>query len=322
MLTHDVPTRKFLPVLERQEPLIKDSTAVTTFKVCKRKYFYRFVLGRTAKESIYSSVFAFGSAVHKFNEIYSMTHDMEKALIAALPIYKPPKQNLPKFEHLTLTRFQETVRYMMKFFDEEKKQNYVKTIAVEQPFNFEFPDGNQGGGRFDAIIQYGGNSWVRDYKTTSKRIDYFRESLDPNDQATRYVYALSLAQGWTSTNSRIAAKASGVEFVAIQNLKPVEGKRKGTTPNLNPPKSEKILITRSNDQLVRFEQEQLMIHKTMDMYRQADIWPMEENNCSWCDYKQICRASTDDQRQYKLKTEFTYSPWDHQKVEQVTGEEG
>lgn len=312
MLIHDVPTRKFLPTLPRSEPLIKDHTAVKEFMTCKRKYFYRMVLGRTAKKTDLSSIFAWGSAVHKFAELYSVNYDLQEATAAAYPIFQKPVAGKPAWEHLDLDRFMLTLNALRVFFDDERKAGYVKTLATEAPFNLELPDGNQIGGRMDAIIKYGGQTWVRDYKTTTKPINYFIPRLDPNDQATRYVYGMSRMMGWDSVNQQSAAKAYGIEFFIIQNLRPTESEKKK-------PVIERKNITKSHEQLVMFEREQMFIHRMMDMCREADEWPMEPTNCQWCDYAQVCRAATDASRVDRLKTQFLHEPWDHQKVEQEPG---
>lgn len=309
MLLHDVPLQKYLPSLPRREPLIKDHSAVKEFMTCKRKYFYRMVLGRVAKKSNLDSIFAWGAAIHKFAEIYSYTWDFKAATAEAIKLYKTPNPDFPKWSHLDLVRFTRTIDLVSKLLDEERSKGFVKTLAVEQPVNFEFPDGMSGGGRFDAIIRMGSNTWIRDWKTTTKRIDYFRSSLDPNDQATRYIYALSLAQGWSSSSPKDSTKAAGVEFVIIQNLKPTK-----TAPNH--PKVEKVQISRSNQQLVQFEKEQLFIHKMMDTCRNEDMWPMEPTNCSFCDYQRVCRTGSDGSKEAILKAEYLFQPWDHQKVSQ------
>lgn len=312
MLVHDVPKRKFLPTLERAEPLIKDHTAVKEFMQCKRKYFYRMVAGRAARTTALESIFAWGSAVHKFAELYSMGSSIEEATTAASMIFRKPVLDKPAWEHLTFDRFIVTLGALAKFLDEEKENGFIKTESVEAPFNLELPDGSIIGGRMDALLAYsGGQQWIRDFKTTTKPIRWFVQSLDPNDQATRYVYARSRMMGWDSTSQRIATKANGIEFLIISNEAPIKSDPK------RGPKLERFPLTRSNDQLVEFERQQMFIHKMIDLCREADEWPMEiTTNCQWCDYVSVCRAPNENNMEQRLKSDFVYQPWDHQKVEQ------
>lgn len=311
MITHSVPKRKFLPTLERSEPLIKDHTAVKTFMECKRKYFLRMVASRTARTSALESIFAWGSAVHKFAEVYSISYDIESAGDAASQMFKKPVLDKPSWAHLDFQRFAQTLGEVAKFFDQEKESGFIKTESVETPFNLELPDGSVIGGRIDALLSYsGGQQWVRDLKTTTKNLHWFIQSLDPNDQATRYVYARSRMMGWDSTSQKISQKANGIEFLVISNEAPTKSNKKG-------PKIERFPLSRSNDQLVEFERQQMFIHKMIDLCREADEWPMEiTSNCQWCDYVSVCRAPNENNMEQRLKSDFNYRPWDHQKVEQ------
>lgn len=312
MLTHDIPKQTFLKSLVRAEPLIKDHTAVKTFMECPRKYFYRMVCGRQAKKPEMETIFGWGTAVHKFAEVYQLTQDKADAFMQAMALYKKPFPGT-KWDFLDEIRFAETIKALRTFIDNEVKEGYTKTLKVEQPFNFEMPDGLSIGGRWDSLIKQGSQARIRDWKTTTKQVQYFRESLDPNDQATRYIYAHSVSQGWNSTTKKGSALSSGVEFVIIQNMKPTKTQK-------NPPKIERFNVTRSAEQLVSFEQDQLVIHEQIKTCRDNDVWPMSPTNCGFCDYKHVCRAPTDGSREAKLRTEFAHSPWDHQTVDQKVSE--
>ena len=305
----DVPIKWFKGLL-RREPIIKDHTAVKQWKFCKRSYLYRMVLGLTPKKASMEGVFAWGNAVHKFAEEYTTHFNLTKACAAAFPIWKKPALDKPKWLHLTQPQLLLTLDKLRAFFDDEKARGYTKTVSVEQPFNIEMPDGEQIGGRTDAIITVGSQqTWVRDYKTTSKETRYFRTGFDPNDQTDRYAYALSKQKGWSSETQINSQKADGIQYFVIENKTP--GKTTKSTPKL-----ELIPITRSNDQLVMFEQQQIDIHAAMKLARDTDAYPMEQHNCAWCDYRNVCTSSTQGSMIYKLQSEFLFEPWDHQKVTQ------
>jgi len=269
------------------------------------------VASRTARTSALESIFAWGSAVHKFAEVYSISYDIESAGDAASQMFKKPVLDKPSWAHLDFQRFAQTLGEVAKFFDQEKESGFIKTESVETPFNLELPDGSVIGGRIDALLSYsGGQQWVRDLKTTTKNLHWFIQSLDPNDQATRYVYARSRMMGWDSTSQKISQKANGIEFLVISNEAPTKSNKKG-------PKIERFPLSRSNDQLVEFERQQMFIHKMIDLCREADEWPMEiTSNCQWCDYVSVCRAPNENNMEQRLKSDFNYRPWDHQKVEQ------
>lgn len=321
MLVRDVPKRKFLPTLERAEPIVYDHTAIKTFMKCPREYFYRIVCGRKQKKQELEVIYGWGNAIHKFAECHGKGMTLEKCREEAFMLYKIPPPG-SKWDHLDMKRFADTMKMLGTFLDNERAERVVTCENIEQPFNMDMPDGEQIGGRWDATIKFAGQSWVRDWKTTTKRNDWFADTLNPNDQATRYVYAYSRAMGWTTENRDRTRRCQGIEFVIIENQKPSKKSRENPGSDASPPKLVKHPISKSDDELITFEQEQLHYHKLIDTCRTQDVWPMSPTNCSWCDYKSVCRKATDSSREYALRTEFVHSVWDHTKVGQTTTEEG
>ena len=303
-----VPTRKFLPTLPRFEPLSLDHSVTKTLKECPRKYFYRYVLGRVSREEKNKLVFAFGNAIHAFFEEVYKTENFDLALGAALKKYKAPGPlDTKKAQNLySVKRLMMVCKECWEFFGREKKQGSISVIGIEQPFNVDLPDGTQTGGRFDQIIQTGGHSWIRDWKTTSTQVSYFAMGFNPNDQATRYIYALSRLAGWTSENPLPSRMAKGIYFTVIQNME--------TEKSL---KIETIVVTKSIEELIDWEKDQLLWYKTLSVYRELDHWPKSENNCSWCDYHAVCKVGSDSSREFMLKDKYDLKPWDHEQVTQA-----
>lgn len=308
-LIRPVPKRTFLPTLDRYEPLVLDHSATKAFKECPRKYFYRYVLGRKSKEERNALVFAWGNAAHKFMEVVydpRIGGNYDVALGQALKVYKVPGPDDTKKHHLLYSpaRFVKMTQLLWDFYTQEMRQN--RTIeAIEQPFSVDLPSGMQTGGRFDQIIRMGGKAWVRDWKTTSQQISFFAMGFNPNDQATRYVYALSRLAGWSAENPSPNLKAEGIIFVVIQNME--------SESSL---KIESLPITKNLFELSEWERDQELIYKTLTIYRDLDHWPKTENNCSWCDYRQVCAVGADSTREYMLKSNFDLAPWNYLTVEQ------
>lgn len=307
MIYRDVPTRKFLPTLERVEPVSLDHSVTKAFKECPRKYFYRYVLGRKARKERSKLVFSFGNTIHKFFEVVYTTGDFDQALLAALRIHSPPGPNDTKKDELIYsnTRVLDTIKICWEFYSREQKQGSITVSAIEQPFNIMLPDGTETGGRWDQVIRTGGGDWVRDWKTTSKQVGYFATGFDPNDQATRYVYGLSRLKGWSKENPDPTAMAKGIFFTVIQNMESKASLKIETIP-----------VTKNAQQLLAWEADQIFWYKFLSQCREADHWPMNENQCGWCDYRRVCQLGADSSKEYMLKNEFDLSPWDHNKVEQ------
>lgn len=295
-------SRKLLPTFDRYEPENKDSTAVKCFKECPRKYFYRMVLGRTKPEGEWASVFSWGSGLHKFLEVLYETGDSGAAMHAAIPFWKPPTK--PTFNFQTKERFIENLVRLTSFYNEEKSRGNIEVIGIEQSFNVRFIDGHAIGGRFDQIIKSNGRITIRDWKTTSKMIKYWKTGLDPNDQAIRYIYAMSVLHFGQDENGYPNKVIDGVTFVAIQNMKSVKGHIESTT------------IGKNLTQVKKWMDDQVHVHRMMDYCREHDAWPMHETNCGFCDYRIVCTQSSEGGMKHMLDTQFILSPWKHEEVDQ------
>lgn len=307
MLVREHHNRRFLPTLERREPLILDHSATKVFKECPRKYFYRIVLGRKKSDTSLTVIFSWGNAIHMFMEkLYLTNGDFKAAFASALSIYTPPPLD-SKWSHLTLDRLTLTCKLLYEFYQKEENSGMVEVKGVEQPFNLALPDGTQIGGRFDQLFTRNGRLLIRDWKTTTKQTSWFLPSLNPNDQATRYVYAASKLAGWSSENP-VKGKVDGIEFVVIENQSPTKSDPKHPKLSVN-------LISKSHHELITWEYEQMFIYKQMELCRNEDVWPMHENNCNWCDYRSACRQQTDGGIEWELKSNFIVDFWDHTREE-------
>jgi hypothetical protein len=297
-----VERRKFLPTLQRHEPSVKDSTAVKSFKACPRKYFYRFVLGRQKPEGEMASVFAWGTAVHKFLEVLYESGDVADAMTQGLKLYKAPTSK--KFDFQTKERFIAMCTKLYNMYKEENGKGLIKVEGIEQPFSMRFPDGNDVGGRYDQIVKWNERSWIRDWKTTSKQLNYWKKGIEPNDQATRYIYAASCFQYGQNEQGYPNKVIEGVIFTVIYNAKTVDNV------------IENVPSSRNMFQLKKWVDDQLMIHRQMDMCREADVWPQNEDNCSWCDFQIVCNSPSEGAMKDLLTTQYVLKPWHHEEVDQ------
>lgn len=301
--------KKLFPSLPRFEPKSYDHSAVKLAKECFRKYFYRIILGRVAPVSKYQVVFDFGSAYHKFREVLELEYqrlgdvDMACALAMSETLKMKLHKGEGKYEFYTKQRLVDSCLVAFDKFKLEKAQGRIKVIAVEQPINVQLPNGKFISGRADQIVEWNGQLWGRDWKTTAKMLQYFADTLDPNDQATRYVYMESkLHYGSEAVDN--GKHIRGIIFEVLQNTKTTK------------PKIENVLITKNHFQLKAWEQEELFYHNLIDNCTSADMWPMSESACSFCDYKKVCKAPSEASMENILKNEYLLSPWDHEKVQQ------
>lgn len=301
---------KVFPTLPRFLPTTYDHTAFKYFKECHRKFFYRIVLGRTAKMSKYQTIFDFGKIYHKFREVLELEHMAGKtneqafavAMLEAFKLDFTPGEG--KYEFYNRALIVETCKAGYEHWLNEKKLGIIKVLAVEQPINVELGNGIFISGRADQIISWRGKIWGRDFKTTSKMQQYFDATLDPNDQPTRYIFMESKLHFGDSAIEN-GKKVEGVIFEVVQNTKTTK------------PKIYNTPITKTTAQLQQWRKEQLFLHKLLDICIEEDIWAMHETNCTFCDYHKVCKQPSFASMENMLKNDFLLSPWDHEKVDQV-----
>ena len=316
MLTHTplpYEKRRLLPILERNEPVIQDHSATKLYKTCPYKYFLRIVLGRSPKKSGLDAVFSWGSGYHKYREVFEREFtehkDIDKAhkvaAIAAISIFKAWPAGVPgKWSHYTMANFLKMLAVGFTAVKAEKAAGNIHVVELpEQPFNLSLPDGTIIGGRYDQIIRWGGSLWVRDFKTTSKKKEYFTRGLNPNDQATRYIYALGKLSG---------ERINGVYYDIIHTFTEGKGQEKIAKTEIY------VFPTgRSAEQLKNWELDQMEYSKKLAYARENDVYEMNEEACAFCDYHQVCKLNSSYAQVNMLKTMYEHKPWNFEKVEQA-----
>lgn len=312
MDTHDHSHAKRFSNFLRYEPVIVDSTAIMTFKTCPRKYFYRIVLGFTPK--VIQPYFRFGSAYHKFREKLEEHYAAGRiagecfalAQAEALATFDkeggdPPKDD--KWAHLNKARLTASFMVAMKHWLNEKQQGVIKVLAWEQPFILVLPDGTKRAGRADQIIEWRGVMWGRDFKTTNKSLTPFYErGLEPNEQFMGYTWAENKLHGGDAAQGNMIVKGQVVELLVND---------KNKAPEISTFRTERLA-----HQVAEWERDHKFWTDCMAWCRENDAYPMNEKNCSFCEYHSVCKQPSDSAIMGQLKTAYVCKPWDCTKVNQ------
>lgn len=323
------PVRKFMPKFERHEPLILDSYAAKHAKMCKRKFFFAIVLARQPREK--KVYFTFGGAYHKFREYLELSYqgnneyydtpnkegDFVGALMKALKFWDkeqgmdPPLED--KFSFMTRARLMQSCTVGYDYWKEEKRKGKIEVLAVEQAFNVELTPKDEDGniistgeftsGRFDQIIRWNGQIWGRDFKTSSQDGMYYQRGLSPNDQFTRYTYAEAKLSG---------ERVQGQLVETLYNAKSTKaeeksGKTRGPTITQYP-------VARTSFELEDWEAGELALREELKLARTNDVWPKNEEHCTFCIFHSVCKMGSMAAQQSKLEYEFVVRPWDNTKV--------
>lgn len=287
------PNKSFMAKFDRVEPILQDSTGMKTFKECDRKYFYRIVLGFAPRKEQYQTNLDWGSVRHKFREVLEQTQSLSEAMKAAMAVKIEPDAQKKYLFMLDKRRLLEMLNLDFEKWEQEKAQGKIKVLYIEQPINVQLPDGTFSAGRIDQGVEWAGQIWDRDFKTSSKDITLFAKQKDPDDQATRYIYMLSKLHG---------KLIGGIIFDVIQNTDTIKSKPYNH------------LVTKTQSQLNQWEKEQVQINRQLAVNRQEDLWPMKEHNCAWCPFTWVCRMPNETAQMAKLESDYVKRPWDLTKV--------
>lgn len=298
--------------LPHNEPRLMDSTAVTTFMVCPRKYFYRMILGYD--NPVRQPYFAFGSAYHLFRHVIEVEYLKEPDItklgnhvikgIEAASAYCD--KNLihtdtnPKYKWgwMTKDRLIKSCIAGANWWKAEKQKGAIKVLAMEQPFQIELSNGRIIAGRADQVVNFNGKVWGRDFKTSSSQGNYYINSLNPNHQFSLYTYAENKLAGWDDNDINDRLKVEGQLIEVLYNNK-TQG-----------PKIEVYLAQRTRNELLTWLKEEQYWHSMIEGCKESDTWPMNPKSCTFCEYRKVCELSNETQQMTYLKNNYKFKPWD------------
>lgn len=302
---------KFLPTMPRYRNEIIDHSAMKEFKVCHRKHFYHYELGKVPVEP--AAPLHWGTAYHTFREILQNTDSFPQAMKEGAKVWTDAYpdgvgEDEHKWKFMTLERLLKSFGVAYEHVQVEKKQGRITVIGTEVPFNVELPGGIKTSGRVDQLIRWNGQLWGRDFKTTSKEEVMYKRSIEPNDQIDRYTYAESVLSG-----EQVQGQLIEVMFNTQAPEKPRVKKEYG-------PLVYTLVASRSKQQIETWLEEQTIYNEELKRCRELDIWPKNESQCSFCPYHMVCTSMTEEGMRYKLEDENFYITrvWDNTRAEVVT----
>jgi hypothetical protein len=308
METRTPPKVLKFKTFNRVEPVYITHSAMDDFKKCPRRYFFSWVLGY--KSSVGNPIFAFGRAYHKFRETLSRkylskeyTDPNSPALfflshIEAEKLWQKEKPPAPptndykakKWAFLDSGRLLEACKVAHAFWSKQMQSGVIQDIEIETPFTAHIKDDEHTSGRWDAIIKWSGKLWLKDHKTSTKDKSFFDRGLEPNDQASRYIYAAQQA-----TNQRI----EGVVFEVMFH----DASKK--------PTMFASMTSRTETQIKTWLDEQNYWLDALAYARNNDMYPQNETACTFCDFHIVCKGMNENMQTSILKGNlFKHEPYD------------
>jgi PD-(D/E)XK nuclease superfamily len=300
MSFHPVPKREFMPSLERCEPLIPDHSSTKVFRRCPREYFYSMVCGYQPTGTV--TVLIWGTAYHKFREVLEKEQNLELAVLHGMNIWDEQQGRDPlpdtTWGFMTKARLLKSFLVAYKHWQNEKEKKAVEVIAVEAAFNIELPDGSRTSGRADQIVRWNRRLWGRDFKTSSVEQQFYTRTLSPNDQFSRYTYA----------ESQLCGEPIQGQIVEVLFNKADHKTSRGKSPT--GPEIITHIATRTPSEIRQWVLEAQIENKLIDLCRDNDVWPQNENACRYCAYHQVCKTGEEDSMVQILRSsDYTRRPW-------------
>jgi hypothetical protein len=181
-----------------------------------------------------------------------------------------------------------------------------KVLLVEKVDSFKLNDAIDFHVKIDKVIEYKGNIFVVDYKTsTSKNRSRFFDSFDPSMQVSAYCYYCKQKFG----------RCAG--FIPIALFMGYRKNKYKDEPAGFWCKFEHHIINRNDEQLQDFIDNLKAWYKKLNHSILHDEFPKNESNCTsykGCGFKDLCIACDDEQVQEMIYEE--YDPYEYLKKDE------
>jgi hypothetical protein len=279
-----------------------DSTSLGYLKECPRKYQLTMLQGwRSRSESVHLT---FGINYHKALENYDVFRanglDHDEALLWVVHFLFCATHGWES-DHSAKNRetlFRSVIWYLEQFADDPAKTLILSNgkAAVELSFRFATDFEVISGipyilsGHMDRLVDFGGNNFVMDRKTTGSTLSgYYFEQYNPDNQMSLYTTASKVVYGMPVSGVIIDAAQIAVGFTRF----------------------ERGITLRSAGQLDEWMQDFRLWMETAKRYADRGHWPMNEKACGnygGCVFRGIC-GKDPSVRELYLKTDFEKKFW-------------
>lgn len=263
-----------------------DSTSITSFATCPRKYYYSMLQGWTSIHKSVHLIFGghYASALEHFHKHIAagITFDDAQRLVVKEVLENTwDRENMVPQDWMHASKTRDTLVRSIVWYLEHFKNDPMKTVilsdgkaAVEYSFSVDLNEDYVYCGHIDRLVTYGDadDIYVQDQKTSGAQITprYF-EGYSPDYQMTGYTWAGQIIFSMPVKGVVIDAAYIAVGFTAF-----------GRQP-----------VTRSDKQLEEFRHEVLHYIASAKRCHEAGYYPMNRTACGnygGCEFRRICGA--------------------------------
>lgn len=263
-----------------------DSTSITAFATCPRKYYLAQICGWTSELRSVHLIFGghYATALEHYHKhkAAGLSHDEAQLAVVRETLINTwdVEENKPQ-DWLHTTKTRDTLLRSIVWYLEQFKEDPMKTVilsngkaAVEYSFSTELNDEYLYCGHLDRLVTYGDadDIYVQDQKTSGSQITprYF-DGFSPDYQMTGYTWA-----GQIIFNMPVKGVIVDAAYIAV-----------GFTSYA------RQAVTRSNKQLEEFRQEVLHIIDRARRCHDEGYYPMNRTACGnygGCEFRRVCSA--------------------------------
>jgi len=155
-----------------------DASCISDYLSCPKLFYYRWIRELLPIEE--APPLVFGRVIHTALLSWYTTHNLELALKCLEEIPKDIGDDRRTKEHASVILTEYTKRYTSEPYT-------IKQSEVE--FAIDMSNGRTYSGRIDQIVEWNGQMYVKDHKTTSQLGLSFYRSFRPSVQMDGYCYA-------------------------------------------------------------------------------------------------------------------------------------
>lgn len=294
-----------------------DSTSLGMLKTCPRKYYLTMIEGWHSKSRPLPLVF--GIQYHKALELFDkakaegLSH-IEAVRIAVRHALELHDNSIDKNDPEYMSHMERTtdctkrnrenlVRAIIWYLDHFENDSAETLImsngkpAVELTFKMDFP--MPAGfpedlllcGHMDRVVDFGGDIYVMDHKTTAMALsDYYFDGYNPDNQVSLYTVASTIVLGQQAKGVIISACQLAVGFCRFMRRP----------------------INRTKGQNAEWIKDTQHWIEQARVFAETGHWPMNDTACDkygGCVFRDVCRADPV-MRERLLKSDFTRRIWD------------
>jgi len=277
------------------EERIWDNSTISCFQTCRRKYYYQYV--RHLRPKVKGTALLFGSAVHDALDVYYKNADREQGAVLAIAKFKEV-YSTPEGDFLRTV--ENGVKLLTHYFLKYKHEPF--TVVGKPEEGFVFPIGSiLYGGRLDLPVEWDGQLWIMEHKTTSRLTSSYFNQYELDKQPTGYIIALEEFAG---------RKCSGCIINVLEPWKEV----KRVTAKTKQPGDHFLRkpLTRSEELKDRFRYNVQAIVRDIKWCEEHDEYQEAEKKeaCFYynrnCPFMQLCQYGENDRI---IKRDYVVEKW-------------